>query len=113
MGSRIEYLGYPPHKVLRNSLNITNFFDVNIPEPNIRNSSGVPVIPNSRSLMSASYFQRECLLYDFLETCLNIDPDKRATAAQLYSHEWLTELPSVPQLPPGLVSLPWWWGDDE
>lgn len=89
MALRIEYLGYPPRRILRNSMNASKFFDLTTGKLHYKYAGGVPVKPKSRSLESASRITYDYFFYDFLKKCLHMNPKKRASAADLLAHPWL------------------------
>jgi dual specificity tyrosine-phosphorylation-regulated kinase 2/3/4 len=93
----MEVAGVPPLDVMRRAPRCKVFFDSH-QRPRLQpNSRGKSRIPNSRPLQDI-LIASEPLFVDFINKCLDWDPQHRLTAVEALNHIWINE--SVPPVAP-------------
>ena len=86
----IEYLGMPPRKMLLIGSRAKCFFDKDSNPIIKENSKGVPYLPKSKTLTSILKTD-DINFVDFIERCLEWEPDNRMKPIEAMNHPWLCE----------------------
>ncbi|KAG0185343.1 hypothetical protein DFQ28_009499 [Apophysomyces sp. BC1034] len=86
----MEIMGVPDHYLIERSSRKKLFFDSTDSPRIVMNSRGKKRRPGSKTLAHALRCN-DALFLDFLERCLEWDPERRITPAEALQHEWLVQ----------------------
>jgi dual specificity tyrosine-phosphorylation-regulated kinase 2/3/4 len=87
----MELKGVPPKYLIEKSPRYSLFFDDDLNPRIVTNSRGKRRIPGTKLLKNVLKCDDPVFL-DFIERCLEWDPEKRLTPDEALRHEWIFEV---------------------